>query len=119
MWIATDGQDSSLRKNDAVFAVPTQGPERRAALRPHLYPRQQKLLRGQDFILGLLRECPHNGCKVRVHPSEQTLLICYCHGSLFRRTDGCLEAGVANQDLPGLQLELEGEHIVVVGLAEP
>lgn len=28
MWIATDGQDSSLRKNDAVFAVPTQGPER-------------------------------------------------------------------------------------------
>ncbi|MCX7740323.1 MAG: DUF839 domain-containing protein, partial [Meiothermus sp.] len=28
MWIATDGQDSSLRKNDAVYAVPTQGPER-------------------------------------------------------------------------------------------
>lgn len=28
MWIATDGQDSSIRKNDAVYAVPTQGPER-------------------------------------------------------------------------------------------
>ncbi|MBO1438221.1 PhoX family phosphatase [Meiothermus sp. CFH 77666] len=28
MWIATDGQDSSLKKNDAVYAVPTQGPER-------------------------------------------------------------------------------------------
>lgn len=28
MWIATDGMDSSLRKNDAIFAVPTTGPER-------------------------------------------------------------------------------------------
>ncbi len=28
MWIATDGQDGTLKKNDAVYAVPTQGPER-------------------------------------------------------------------------------------------
>ncbi|QWK21895.1 PhoX family protein [Thermus antranikianii] len=28
MWIATDGQDNSLRMNDGVYAVPTQGPER-------------------------------------------------------------------------------------------
>lgn len=28
MWIATDGQGGTLRANDALFAVPTEGPER-------------------------------------------------------------------------------------------
>ncbi len=75
---------------------------------------------GPDMYLqAYLRECPHNGCVVRFHPSAQTLLICYCHGSLFWRADGHLEAGIANEDLPGLRLQLEGEQIVVVGLANP
>lgn len=85
---------------------------------PHITP--QYLRAGPDvYLSGYLRECPHNGCEVRFHPSAQTLLICYCHGSLFRRTDGRLEAGVANQDLPGLRLELEDEQVVVAGLADP
>lgn len=83
-------------------------------------PGPQHLRVGPGFYLsGYLRECPHNGCEVRFHPSAQTLLICYCHGSLFWRADGRLEAGIANEDLPGLRLELEGEQIVVVGLANP
>ncbi|MCS7069368.1 MAG: Rieske 2Fe-2S domain-containing protein [Meiothermus sp.] len=80
-------------------------------------PGPQHLQVGPDFYLaGYLRECPHNGCEVRFHPSAENLLICYCHGSLFRRADGRLEAGVANEDLPGLRLALEGEQVVVVGL---
>lgn len=35
LWIFTDGQPSALRKNDAVFAVPVEGPER-GFLRPFL-----------------------------------------------------------------------------------
>ncbi len=85
---------------------------------PHITP--QYLQAGPDLYLsGYLRECPHNGCEVRFHPAADTLLICYCHGSLFRRADGRLEAGVANEDLPGLRLELEGKQVVVVGLANP
>ncbi|MCX7782173.1 MAG: Rieske 2Fe-2S domain-containing protein [Meiothermus sp.] len=98
---------SYLNKPATVIRVPK--PE-------HLGP--QHLQVGPDFYLsGYLRECPHNGCEVRFHPSAETLLICYCHGSLFRRADGRLEAGVANEDLPGLRLKLEGEQIVAVGLA--
>lgn len=81
-------------------------------------PSTRYLQAGPDFYLSAyLRECPHNGCEVRFHPSAETLLICYCHGSLFRRADGHLEAGVANENLPGLELELVGEQIVVAGLA--
>lgn len=80
-------------------------------------PSPQHLQVGPGFYLaGYLRECPHNGCEVRFHPAADTLLICYCHGSLFRRADGRLEVGVANEDLPGLRLTLEGEQVVVVGL---
>jgi secreted PhoX family phosphatase len=28
LWIATDGQPSSLKKNDGIYAVPVQGPDR-------------------------------------------------------------------------------------------
>ncbi|RDI95617.1 hypothetical protein DV704_04860 [Meiothermus sp. QL-1] len=90
----------------------------RVAKPPHITP--QYLQAGPDvYLSGYLRECPHNGCEVRFHPSASTLLVCYCHGSLFRRADGRLEAGVAGEDLPGLRLELEGEDVVVVGLANP
>ncbi|MFN8559057.1 MAG: DUF839 domain-containing protein [Dehalococcoidia bacterium] len=41
LWIFTDGQPGTLRKNDAVFAVPVEGPGR-GALRPFLHGRARR-----------------------------------------------------------------------------
>lgn len=68
------------------------------------------------FLVGYLRECPHNGCEAKHFAPDPTRIVCPCHGSRFWAKDGTLEAGIANQDLAGLKLELTGKSIFILGL---
>lgn len=59
------------------------------------------------FLIGLLRECSHNGCPVNWSPtpSSEREFVCNCHGSHFRAANGERVAGIAPLPLLALQLE--------------
>jgi len=62
------------------------------------------------YLLGVLRECSHNGCAVTWSSaaSSEPEFVCHCHGSFFRASDGELIAGFAPLPLSALQLERRG-----------
>ena len=67
-----------------------------------------------DFhLLGVLRECSHNGCSVDVSvvTSSEREFVCHCHRSYFRAADGDLIAGFAPLPLVGVRLELRGDEV--------
>lgn len=53
--------------------------------------------------------CTHQSCMVRNDETTGGKFICPCHGSQFN-TDGQVEAGPANRDLPWYELELDSER---------
>jgi Rieske Fe-S protein len=67
-----------------------------------------------DFhLLGVLRECSHNGCAVHWSRATSTEpeFVCRCHGSFFRAGDGERIAGIAPLPLTALRLELRGDEV--------
>ncbi|MDY6839654.1 MAG: Rieske (2Fe-2S) protein [Thermodesulfobacteriota bacterium] len=63
-----------------------------------------------DEIYALSLVCTHLGCTVNVTTRE---LICPCHGSIFGRR-GEVSRGPADRPLERLQVEEQGEFIVVL-----
>jgi len=59
------------------------------------------------YALSLI--CTHLGCTVNVTPNT---LICPCHGSVFDR-DGNVLKGPASQPLERLQIEEEGNSLII------
>lgn len=68
------------------------------------------------FLSSYLRECPHNGCEARHVDADPGRVFCFCHGSRFWAKDGSLEAGIANEDLQTLRLEVAQRWVWVLGL---
>lgn len=55
--------------------------------------------------------CPHQGCEVdRVSGGE---IMCPCHGSTFRVSDGGVVTGPATQGLTVLTSAVQGDEVVV------
>jgi Rieske Fe-S protein len=69
------------------------------------------------FLLGLSRECSHNGCTVdwSTVPAREREFVCHCHGSYFRAADGDRVAGIAPEPLQALQLEVSNGAVYVRG----
>jgi Rieske Fe-S protein len=67
------------------------------------------------FLLGLSRECSHNGCTVdwSAVPAREREFVCHCHGSYFRAADGDRVAGIAPAPLSALQLEVRDGAVYV------
>ena len=65
------------------------------------------------YLLGVLRECSHNGCAVAlsVATSSEREFVCHCHGSYFRAADGQRIAGIAPLPLTAVQLERRGDEV--------
>ena len=65
------------------------------------------------YLLGVLRECSHNGCAVTwsAAASSDREFVCHCHGSFFRASDGELIAGFAPLPLTAVRLELRGDEV--------
>jgi Rieske Fe-S protein len=55
--------------------------------------------------------CPHQGCTVDRISSG--LIMCPCHGSTFKVSDGSVVQGPAQQGLEQLQARVEGNDVVV------
>lgn len=67
-----------------------------------------------DFhLLGVLRECSHNGCTVHwsAATSSEREFVCRCHGSFFRAENGERIAGIAPLPLTAVRLKLRGDGI--------
>ena len=76
--------------------------------------RARALMVQPDFyLLGVLRECSHNGCAVTWSSiaSSEREFVCHCHGSFFRASDGELIAGFAPLPLTAVRLERRGFHV--------
>jgi Rieske Fe-S protein len=71
-------------------------------------------------LLGLLRECTHNGCPVQwsAAPSIEREMVCHCHGSYFRADDGDRIAGMAQAALHALKLEVRDGAVYAVRLED-
>ena len=72
-----------------------------------------------DFhLLGVLRECSHNGCAVTwsASTSSEREFVCHCHGSFFRASDGELIAGFAPLPLTAVRLEVRGDEVFALRL---
>ena len=89
-----------------AFAVRVPAPQTELA-------RARVLRVAPDFhLLGLLRECSHNGCSVTWSAaSSEREFVCHCHGSFFRASDGELIAGFAPLPLTALRLEVRGDEV--------
>ena len=48
-------------------------------------------------FVGFASTCPHRGCTVRAVVAGT--INCFCHGSRFRITDGCVAGGPARRPL--------------------
>lgn len=70
------------------------------------------------YLLGVLRECSHNGCAVTwsAAASSEREFVCRCHGSFFRAADGELIAGIAPLPLTAVRLERRGDEVFALRL---
>ena len=70
------------------------------------------------YLLGVLRECSHNGCAVTWSSaaSSEREFVCHCHGSFFRAVDGERIAGIAPLPLTAVQLERRGDEVFALRL---
>ena len=60
--------------------------------------------------------CTHKGCPVSYRP-EHRLLICPCHWSTFDpEKAGSLVIGQASQPLPRIELRIESDRVVAIGV---
>jgi Rieske Fe-S protein len=55
--------------------------------------------------------CPHQGCIVG--QIQEGLIVCPCHGSTFRVSDGAVVQGPAQQGLTKLPSHVSGADVVV------
>ena len=88
--------------------VDQQIPERGALVFRH---QRFALIREQGSVYGLSLVCTHLGCTLTVTSRE---LICPCHGSSFDR-HGMVTHGPADQPLPQLRLQRQGDNWLVYG----
>ena len=71
------------------------------------------VVKPEFHLLGVLRECSHNGCPVNLSPtaSSEPEFVCPCHGAYFRAADGEQVAGIAPLPLVAVRLELRGQEV--------
>ncbi|MCX7782403.1 MAG: Rieske 2Fe-2S domain-containing protein [Meiothermus sp.] len=67
------------------------------------------------FLVSYLLVCTHQGCKPAL-PNPERNLVCPCHGSTYKATDGSVVRGPARQMLEGIRLEVRNGVIFAVGL---
>jgi nitrite reductase/ring-hydroxylating ferredoxin subunit len=71
---------------------------------------------GDASYVAYSRICTHNSCPVFYRPDENGL-ECRCHGGLFSIVDGAVLAGPPPRPLPRILLEVRGNDILAVGVA--
>ena len=84
---------------------------------------------GALHLAGYSRICTHQGCVVSLnrdteaiavgfnYRSDSPALVCPCHLSVFSpTTGGTAVSGPATEPLPRIQLALEGDQVVAVGI---
>jgi Rieske Fe-S protein len=71
---------------------------------------------GDASYVAYSRICTHNSCPVFYRPDENGL-ECRCHGGLFSIVDGSVLQGPPPRPLPRILLELRGNDIIAVGVA--
>jgi cytochrome b6-f complex iron-sulfur subunit len=59
-------------------------------------------------VVGMSAVCTHAGCTVAPDGSE---LVCPCHGSVFKASDGSNVSGPAPKPLPAVAVRVEGDSI--------
>ncbi len=64
---------------------------------------------GPTSVVAHSAVCTHQGCTVG--PAGATL-ACPCHGSVFDPTTGAVQQGPANQPLPAIPVQIQGQDIV-------
>lgn len=69
-----------------------------------------------DGVLAYSAVCTHQGCDIMDYVPKDNALICFCHFSQFRPTNGGeVIAGPAPRNLPILPLKVENQRLVVAG----
>lgn len=71
---------------------------------------------GDTSYVAYSRICTHNSCPVFYRPDENGL-ECRCHGGLFSIADGSVLQGPPPRPLPRILLEVRGNDILAVGVA--
>jgi len=71
---------------------------------------------GDGSYVAYSRICTHNSCPVFYRPDENGL-ECRCHNGLFSIIDGAVLAGPPPRPLPRILLEVRGNDILAVGVA--
>jgi Rieske Fe-S protein len=71
---------------------------------------------GDATYVAYSRICTHNSCPVFYRPDENGL-ECRCHGGLFSIVDGAVLAGPPPRPLPRILLEVRGNNVLAVGVA--
>ena len=75
------------------------------------------LYRSEDTIYALSDHCSHRGCALAGGKIEgegdQAVVVCPCHGSTFRLTDGEIVHGPATAPQPAYEARINGEKIEV------
>jgi nitrite reductase/ring-hydroxylating ferredoxin subunit/uncharacterized membrane protein len=66
---------------------------------------------GQVYAIG--DTCSHLGCSLAEGELQQDMVVCPCHGSGFRITDGQVLQGPAGVSQPGFAVRTQGERIAV------
>lgn len=66
------------------------------------------------YLVSYLLVCTHQGCKPAL-PNPERNLVCPCHGSTYKATDGSVVRGPARQMLEGIRLEVRDGAIFAVG----
>lgn len=69
-----------------------------------------------NTVVAFSQLCTHKGCPVNYRP-ERKLMICPCHWSTFDPTkSGQMVIGQASQALPQIQLRVDGNAIMAIGV---
>jgi Rieske Fe-S protein len=71
---------------------------------------------GEASYVAYSRICTHNSCPVFYRPDENAF-ECRCHNGLFSVTDGSVLAGPPPRPLPRILLEIRGNQVLAVGIA--
>jgi Rieske Fe-S protein len=71
---------------------------------------------GESSYVAYSRICTHNSCPVFYRPDENAF-ECRCHNGLFSITDGSVLEGPPPRPLPRILLQIRGNQILAVGVA--